>query len=170
MNNEAAEALATLHELSTPEQPARLMSGLRAMARKGITRRGDVWTWSGSHADAEQAPHGFPNLTEWEAAHNLMPLEGFIRLHSRALFGSAIVSEADQRLLLRHGFAFAFEFARFVRSLDPPVSIRAILSASADGVIFRFHEIRPGEQWDPTGPWAYRPHKMVKIDIKPMMP
>jgi hypothetical protein len=166
MNDAAVEAMAAL-ALTGEEHPEKLVSNLQRTVERGIERRDQVLTWAGSRADSARATEHSGCLTGWETGHNWVPLEGFIGVHSNALYGLDKLTEAQERLLLRHGFDFLVKFSALARALDPPVPIRCILAGSEDSVTFRFHQIRPAENWDPDGPWSFRPEKLIVADLLP---
>ena len=64
-----------------------------------------------------------------------------------------------------HGLAFAVRFGRLVRALDPPAPVRCIVAATETDATFRFHQIRPGEQWHRSDVDASR---MIVLDIEPV--
>jgi hypothetical protein len=165
MNDAAVGALGILTGLSALEPPGGLATGLRDLKARGIVRHGDVLTWAGS---AGHSGHRVSSdLTAWECSHNSVHLEDFVPVRIAIVDDAPLISEEDQRLLLLHGLAFALEFARLADALDPPTSVRCIISANETNGTFRFHQIRPGEHWNRPDLDLYRLEKMIVLDMEP---
>jgi hypothetical protein len=78
-----------------------------------------------------------------------------------------VITEADQRILLLHGLAAALEFCTLVYALDPPAPVRCIIGTNETNGTFRFHQIRPGEDWNLPDLDSYCSDAMVVVDIEP---
>lgn len=167
MNDAAMRALAIAHDLTSDEQPEKLIAGLHRLIERGIERRNQVLTWANSRAVTENATEHPGGLTGWEASNNWVPLEGFIGVQSNALYGPDNLPEGQQQILLHYGIEFLLKFTALAQALDPPVPLRCILAGSERSVTFRFHQIRPAETWDPNNPWNFSPEKVIVADIAP---
>ncbi|WP_192809126.1 hypothetical protein [Actinomadura montaniterrae] len=166
MNDAALDSLGLLRGPAAAEPPGGLAAGLRDRIRTGIARRGAVLTWADSTANAAGAPGIFRDLTAWECADSSFHLEDAVDVTVDVTDGVPAISEDDQRVLLRQGVAFALEFARLVRALDPPAAVRCILGANETNATFRFHQIRPGERWNLPDLDEYELDKMVVADVE----
>lgn len=167
MNDAAVEALRLLSGLGALAPPDGLSPDLRERAARGIVRRGEVLTWADSTGGAADAPSFFPDLTAWECSDTSFHLEDSVPVEVATVDDAPVISEEDQRILLLHGVAFAMEFSQQVYALDPPSPVRCILGANETNASFRFHQIRPGENWNLPDLDGYRSEKMVVIDIEP---
>lgn len=167
MNDAAVEALRLPIALTVLTPPGGLSPDLRERAAQGIVRRGEVLTWADSTGGAADAPSFFPDLTAWECFDSSFHLEDVVPVEVTTVDDAPVISEADQQTLLLHGVAFALEFSERVYTLDPPSPVRCILNANETNATFRFHEIRPGENWNLADLDGYRFDKMVVIDIEP---
>ena len=58
-------------------------------------------------------------------------------------------------------------FSRLVYALDPPSSVRCITGANDTNATFRFHQIRPGENWNLADHDSYWQDKMIVLDVDP---
>jgi hypothetical protein len=58
-------------------------------------------------------------------------------------------------------------FRTLIHGLEPPVSVRCILSANETNATFRFHQVRPGERAHHPDLDGYRLEKMIVIDVRP---
>ena len=167
MNDVAVRAVGVLVGLAAAEPPGGLAPGLRDRAAGGIVRRGEVLTWAGSSGNAEGAPSVFGDLTGWECADSSFHVEDLVPVNVAVVDDAPVISEEGQRVLLAHGLAFGLEFSRLVYALRPSVPVRCILAANETCATFRFHQIRPGEDWNAPGLDGYRMEKMIVIDIEP---
>lgn len=167
MNDAAATMLGILNGLAGIEPPGGLAPALRERAAQGIVRRGKVLTWASSVAGAADAPSFFKDLTAWECSDSSFHLEDAVSVDVRSVDDAPLISEADQRILLLHGVAFALEFSRLVYALDAPSPVRCILGVNDSNATFRFHQIRSGESWNAPDLDTYRLDKMVVIDVEP---
>ncbi|MQY06798.1 hypothetical protein [Actinomadura macrotermitis] len=164
MNDAAVNALGLLRGWQTAAPPGGLAAGLQKRAAEGITRRGNVLTWTSSVGNA---PSTFTDLTAWECADSSCHLEDSVPVRVSIVDDAPVIDEAGQVLLLRHGLAFTLEFSRLVYALDPPGPVRCILSANETNATFRFHQIRPDQTWHSPELDRYRLEKMIVIDIEP---
>ncbi|MFI0404811.1 hypothetical protein ACH34S_02805 [Actinomadura sp. 3N508] len=167
MNDAAANLLGVLNGLTNVEPPGGLAPALRERAAQGIVRRGKVLTWAASVGGAVEAPSFFKDLTAWECSDSSFHLEDAVPVDVRTLDDAPVISEADQRILLLHGVAFALQFSRLVYALDAPGPVRCILGANESNATFRFHQIRPGELGNTPDLDAYRLEKMIVVDVQP---
>ncbi|WP_242902366.1 hypothetical protein [Actinomadura terrae] len=167
MNDAAADMLGVLSGRADLEPPGGLAAGLRERASRGIVRRGKVLTWASSTGGAAGAPSFFKDLTAWECSDSSFHLEDAVPVDVRTVDDAPMINEADQRILLLHGLAFAFEFSRLVYALDPPSPVRCILGANDSNATFRFHQIRPGQFGHAPDLDTYRLDKMIVLDVEP---
>ncbi|MEV4224754.1 hypothetical protein [Nonomuraea sp. NPDC049725] len=61
--------------------------------------------------------------------------------------GQPQISLEDQALLLRLGLAVAEGVFALIRALPELVPVRCVISANDTCVVFRFHQIRTGDEW-----------------------
>ncbi len=167
MNDAAVKALRLPNGLEALAPPGGLSPDLRARAARGIVRCGEVLTWADSTGGAADAPSFFPDLTAWECSDSSFHLEDFVSVEVATVDDAPVISEEDQQTLLLHGVAFALEVSKCVYTLDPPSRVRCILGANETNATFRFHQIRPGENWNMSDLDGYRFDKLVVIDIEP---
>jgi hypothetical protein len=148
--------------------PGRLAEGLQRRLDRGLTRRGPVLVWADSDGAAEaEAQSASTDLTTWECTDSSFHIEDFVPVRVTAVHNVPRISADDQRLLLWHGLAFAWQFSRLVHELDPPGPVRCIVGANDTNATFRFHQIRPGEHWNAPDLDSYRQDKMIVLDIEP---
>jgi hypothetical protein len=167
MNDRAIRLLGVLDGFASLDLPGALHDELRDSLAIGIARRGDVVTWADSTWDPDRAPSGFPDLTYWEVQASSFHLERFTPATVVVTDHQPWISEADQRVVLLHGIAFAREFVPLVYRLDPPTAVRCIVGVNETNGTFRFHMIRPGESWTVPDLDSYRQDHMVVLDIEP---
>jgi hypothetical protein len=168
MNDLALEALGAPFGTAAAALDGELAAGLRPWLANGIERRGEVLVWSGSLGDAASAPGKYPDLSGWECDDSSFHLEDFVPVEVKLLYDHVPqIDDADQRVLLRQGIAFAGEFARLVRDLAEQVPVRALVGVGDTSGTFRFHRIRPGESWTAEDLDGYREEKVVVLDIRP---
>lgn len=159
MNEPAIDALADAVPAaeSTP--------GLGALVAAGVVRRGEVLVFA-DRGDA--VPRDGADLTGWECSVNGFHLDDVVPVRvDRRSDGVPVIGEADQVLMLRHGWGFALEVVRLVRELPDPVPVRCIVSANSTNGTFRFHRVRPGESWLGPDLDAYSPEKLIVVDSGP---
>lgn len=75
--------------------------------------------------------------------------------------------EADQVVMLRHGWGFALAVARLVRALPEPVAVRCIVGVNSTNGTFKFHQARRGESWLSPDVDTYSLDKMIVVDSGP---
>ncbi|MEV5972248.1 hypothetical protein [Streptomyces sp. NPDC051921] len=167
MNDAAAETLGFPAGRPTLAPPDGLAPRLRVRLSEGITRRGEVLSWTRSTGYANSAPSVARDLTDWECADSSFHLEDYVPVDARTVDDVPQISEHDQRILLLHGIAFAMEFRQLVNGLDAPEPVRCIIGANESSATFRFHQIRRGESWHDTDLDRYQTEKIVVIDLKP---
>lgn len=168
MNDLALEALGAPLGTAAAALDGELAAGLRPWLANGIERRGEVLVWSGSLGDDATAPGRYRDLSGWECDDSSFHLEDFVPVEVKPLFEHVPqISDADQRVLLRQGIAFAGEFVRLVRALEDPVPVRAMVGVGGTSGTFRFHRIRRGESWHAEDLDGYRDDKVVVFDIGP---
>ncbi|MEJ8631921.1 hypothetical protein [Streptomyces sp. MS2.AVA.5] len=78
--------------------------------------------------------------------------------------GEPVIAEADQKLLLAQGLTLALHICHLGRSIEPPLQIRCVVSASTTNGTFRFHRIRAGQQEHHPNLDRYTLEKMIVID------
>ncbi|MEV8443915.1 hypothetical protein AB0425_41630 [Actinosynnema sp. NPDC051121] len=156
MNDLAVEALGG----AVPA--AELAPGLRALVAAGLARRGEGLVF----ADRDDAvPRDGADLTGWECSVNAFHLDAVVPVRvGRSADGEPVIGEADQVLMLRHGWGFALEVVRLVRELAGPVPVRCIVGANSTNGTFRFHRVRPGESWLGPDLDAYSSEKLIVVD------
>src|SRR5215469_13255129 len=69
---------------------------MRALAGRGIVRRGRVLTWAGSGGDADGAPGSFQDLIGWECFDSSFHLEDRVSVHIVVVDGEPVISDADE--------------------------------------------------------------------------
>ncbi|MGI5128198.1 hypothetical protein ACQEVB_15410 [Pseudonocardia sp. CA-107938] len=165
MNEPAIEA-----GLRHPVRAAELAPDLRALVDEGVVRHGTALAFA---RDAAQTLPPFPgeaDLTGWECETSSVHLDDAVPVHVGSSDGEPVISEADQVLMLRHGWALALEVVRLVRAMPEPVAVRCIVSASSTNGTFRFHRDRPRESWLARDIDAYRLEKLIVVDSRPPRP
>lgn len=170
MNDAAVRVLGVLDGLAAVTPPGGLAPGLRAQLARGISRRGETLTWADSVGNPDGAPAFFNDLTAWECSDSSFHLEDHVPVQVAVVDDAPQITEDDQRVLLRHGIAFALEFGRLVYGLDQPGPVRCIVGANETNATFRFHQIRPGESWNQPDLNSYRLERIVVVDIDPARP
>jgi hypothetical protein len=167
MNDAAVQTLGVTHGMQGTAPPGGLSVGLQRRIDRGITRRGAVLTWADSVGVAAGAPSFFNDLTAWECADSSFHIEDFVPVDVATVDDAPLISDSDQRVLLSHGLAFALQFSRLVYALDPPSPVRCIIGANETNATFRFHQVRPGEEWNTPDLDFYRQDKMIVVDVEP---
>jgi hypothetical protein len=168
MNDAAASGLGILTGSALLGPSEGITAGLRAMVAKGIEVRGEVVVWRDGAQWAAPPPGGFPDLTGWECFVNSFHLEDEVPVTVvLSDEGEPSISDRDQIVLLRHGVAFGLEVCRLASGLASPVALRCIVATNATNGTFRFHRIRPGEEWVLDDLNAYRSEKVAVIDLAP---
>jgi hypothetical protein len=113
-----------------------------------------------------QAPSFFNDLTGWECSASSFHLEDSVPAAISTVDDAPVISVEDQRTLLLHGWAFTMRVCQLVYALDPPAPVRCIIGANETNATFRFHCIRPGEQWNTPDLNLYRLDKMIVVDVQ----
>lgn len=170
MNDAAIEATGLLSGLAAVEPPGGLAPGLRERAAGGIVRWGQVLTWAGSDGGSETVPSATGDLTGWECSDSSFHLEDVVPVEVVIDDRVPAIAEEGQRILLLQGLAFALAFSRSVYALDPPSPVRCIIGVNGTNGTFRFHQIRPGENWNLPDLDSYLGGKMIVLDIDPARP
>lgn len=166
MNDAAAALLNAWTGLAPTQPPQGLTAGLRDLTANGIALHGDavVLTDTARHL-GDTGPGGSIDLTAWECSVNSFHLEDFVPVTVDVLDeGESVIAEADQRLLLAQGLTLALHICHLGRSVEPPLHIRCVVSASTTNVTFRFHRIRAGQQEHHPDLYRYTLEKMIVID------
>jgi hypothetical protein len=168
LNDTAVTALGILSGLGAAEPPGGLAPMLRERVNYGLAYRGDVVTWGDSDPQADMDTGFFVDLTAWECANTSFHLEDYVPVDVATIDDAPLIDEPGQRVLLAHGLAAALEFAERVHALKPPAPIRCIITAGESNGTFRFHRIRPGENWNRSNLDEYKLEKVIVVDIHPM--
>jgi hypothetical protein len=141
---------------------------LRKLVADGVVQHGAALAFA-KHARHTQAPRsGEPDLTAWECATSSFHLDDMVPVHLGSLTdGEPVISEANQVLMLRHGWGFALEVIRLVRALPEPVAVRCVVGANSTNGTFRFHRARRGQSWLDPDVDAYSLDKLIVVDSGP---
>ncbi|MEO6090209.1 MAG: hypothetical protein ABIQ18_44600, partial [Umezawaea sp.] len=130
---------------------------------EGVAQLGEALVFA-RHADL--APQA--DLTSWECSVSSFHLDDVVPIQlGRQADGEPVIGEADQVLLLRHGWGFGLEIVRLVRELPGAVAVRCIVSANSTNGTFRFHRARRGESWLGPDLDDYAPEKVIVVDSGP---
>lgn len=148
MNDTAAAALGRLAGMGIFPPAEGLTRGLAAIAEEGIELRGEVVVWNGGALWAPPPPGNFPDLTGWECFVNSFHLEDEVPVeHSRTEDGEPRISHREQVVLLRQGMTLGLAVCRRAAEAEPPLAVRCVIATNPTNGTFRFHRIRPGEDW-----------------------
>lgn len=169
--NQTAAALGVL-EAAWPLDPVgQLPAGLQRLLADGLVTRGGALLLA---ADPNPPEVTFAELpTEQQAVyHDLTGWECFVNeLHlDEHLQGADAANGLDldaQRAVLVCGLAATLVLHQHARQLPVPPSIRCITATNASGATFRFHQIRPGEQWLDGDLDNYTNEALLVIDWQP---
>ncbi|WP_225730043.1 MULTISPECIES: hypothetical protein [unclassified Nocardia] len=167
MSDAAVKVLGVLDGFTGLEPPAGLAAELRPHVESGFSQHDDVITWADSSAVVDKSARQHFDLTGWECAASLLHLEDYVPVTVGHHDGRPIIAEADQRVLLQHGIALARTLASQVYTLVPRIGVRFIIDANDSNATFRFHRIRPGEEWNLPDLDTYINSKPVVVDIEP---
>ena len=167
MNDAAIDASGLLSGLAAVDPPGGLAPGLRDRSARGIVRRGQVLIWAGSDGGAETIPLATGDLTGWECSDSSFHLEDVVPVEVVINDGVPAIGDEGQRILLLQGLAFALALSRSIYTLDPPSPVRCIIGVNRTNGTFRFHQIRPGEDWNHPELDSYLSDKMMTLDIDP---
>ncbi|TDB69893.1 hypothetical protein E1165_27345 [Micromonospora sp. KC723] len=98
---------------------------------------------------------GWQDLTGYECNYNSFHLEDYAPVQVTILDdGQPQISTEDQIVLLRLGMVVADAVLRLVRALPQPTAVRCIVLANDTNGTFRFHRIRPSEDWIDLEDWS----------------
>ena len=157
MNEAAATALQPLTATLMPTVSDALGQDLQDMLAKGLTDNEGAliltahvggWPAAPASVSAAIAKMNWQDLTGYECAYNSFHLEGYVPVQVTHLDeGRPQISTEDQVVLLRRGMVVADAVLRLVRALPQPTAVRCIILANDACATFRFHRIRPGEDW-----------------------
>ncbi|MEV5895790.1 hypothetical protein [Nonomuraea fuscirosea] len=156
MNEAAASTLRPLATVDLPPAVPSLSQGLRDKFTRGLTYNEGAWIftehvgqWAGAPASASAAiaKMGWQDLSGYEWNVNAFHLEDYAPIQVENLDGQPQISREDQALVLRLGLVVADSVFALIRALPEPVPVRCVISANDTCVVFRFHQIRPGDEW-----------------------
>ncbi|MET9063642.1 hypothetical protein ACWDR1_18735 [Streptosporangium sandarakinum] len=178
MNEAAASALQPLIVVDPPPVVPSLSQGLREKLALGLTCNEGAWIftehvgqWVGvpASASAAIAKMGWKDLSGYEWFVNAFHLEDYASVHVANLDGQPQIGREDQIILFRLGLVVADRVFALNRALPEPVPVRCVIGGSADTcVVFRFHQIRPGDEWiDDVLRKPDDPDMMVVVDHHP---
>ncbi|WP_327088454.1 hypothetical protein OIE66_40075 [Nonomuraea sp. NBC_01738] len=155
--NEAAEtALQPLTGGHPSSATLHLGPDLQDKLAKGLTCNEGAWIFTDHVGQWVAAPAssldaiakmGWENLTGYEWNVNAFHLEDYAAVHVANLDGQPQIAYEDQLLLVRLGLAVADGVFDLLRGLAEPVPVRCVISANVTCVVFRFHQIRSGDDW-----------------------
>jgi hypothetical protein len=166
MNDAATASLGILSGTALAPSSEGLPARLRARIATGIEVRGEVVAWKGDAHRALATPDSFTDLTGWECSVNSFHLEDEIPVGvTMSDQGEPSISEEDQALLLRQGVFLALEVCRLAAGLTRPIEVRCIVAANQTNGTFRFHKIRPGENWLLEDLDGYQKDKIAVFDL-----
>ncbi|MBG0827007.1 hypothetical protein HS041_04420 [Planomonospora sp. ID67723] len=178
MNEAAASALQPLAAVDPPPTVPALSQELRDKLASGLTCNEGAWIftehvgqWVGAPASASAAitKMGWQDLSGYEWNVNAFHLEDYAPVQVTDLDGQPQISRDDQVLLLRLGMVVADSVFDLIRALSEPVPVRCVIGGASDTcVVFRFHQIRSGDEWiDDVLRKPDDPDMMVVIDRHP---
>ncbi|HZM84287.1 MAG TPA: hypothetical protein VFC19_51870 [Candidatus Limnocylindrales bacterium] len=167
MNDAAASGLGVSAGLDVA-LPEAMSPGLQRIVDGGIELQGDVVVWTDGARWAAPPPGNFPDLTGWECFVNSLPLADVVAVRVVVdAEGEPSISEGDQVVLLRHGVALALRVCGMAAALDGPVAVRCVVAANRTNGTFRFHRVRPGQDWVLPDLDAYESEKVVVVEVHP---
>ncbi|MFI6996377.1 hypothetical protein [Nocardia sp. NPDC050175] len=146
MNDRAARVLGARGGFGGLDPEEGLAPGLRTWVDGGIEGRGEVVSWAPIPEDADEAPGRFFDLIAWEQFHNDVHLGSFVPVDG-AYAGGPLVGVDAQLILLRQGIALAREVGRLAGELSAPIPLRCVIATNETNGKFRFHRIRPDDDW-----------------------
>ena len=117
---------------------------------KTLARLAHIGQWPAAPASASAAvvTMGWLDLTGYECNYNSFHLEDYAPVQvTSSDDGQPRISTDDQVVLLRLGTAVADAVLGLVRVLPQPTPVRCVILANDTNGTFRFHRIRPGEDW-----------------------
>jgi hypothetical protein len=170
--NEAAASV--LHPLMPPFPIPELSPALHDKLARGLTHNEGAWVfaehvgqWVGlpDSASAAITKMGWKDLSGYEWFVNAFHLEDYAPVQVTSLDGRPQISHQDQAGLLRLGLVVADRVLGLIRALPEPVSVRCVIGANDTCVMFRFHQIRTGDDWiDEVLKKPDDPDMMVVVD------
>ncbi|GAA4180415.1 hypothetical protein GCM10022252_03220 [Streptosporangium oxazolinicum] len=177
MNEAAASALRPLTTVDPPPTVPALGQELRDKFTEGLTYNDGAWIftehigqWAGAPASASAAitKMGWKNLSGYEWNVNAFHLEDYTPVHRENLNGRPWISHEDQVMLLKLGLVVADNVFGLVRALPEPIPVRCVIGANDTCVVFRFHQIRCGDEWiDEVPKKPDDPDMMAVVDRHP---
>ncbi len=168
MNDAAAAGLGVSAGLGLTMPPEGLSEGLRAMAARGVELRGEAVVWKDEPMWPESAFTSAVELTRWERSASSFHLEDVVPVEVRlSADGEPSISDVDQLVLLRQGVGFALEVCRLVAEGLSAVAVRCVVSANSTNGTFRFHRLRPGEDWMSADLDSFAVEKIVLVEREP---
>ncbi|MGK4579241.1 hypothetical protein [Kitasatospora sp. HPMI-4] len=112
-------------------------------------------------------PQQLGDLTGWECGVNCFHLEDLVPVRVRVADGQPAIDAHCQRELLQQGLTLGWELCDLGRGLPEPVALRCIASVSGSSGTFRFHRIRPGEEWLHPDLDGYLLDRLVVVESSP---
>ncbi|WP_433114983.1 hypothetical protein [Micromonospora sp. CA-246542] len=178
MNEAGATALQPLAATELPTLCDALDQDLQNLLAWGLTdnegaliftAHKDRWPAAPASASDAVAKMGWQDLTGYECNYNSFHLEDYAPVQVTIRDdGQPQISTDDQGVLLRLGMVVADAVLRLVRALPRPTAVRCIILANDTNGTFRFHRIRPGEDWIDLEDLERYPREMtVVVDNQP---
>ncbi|MER5318167.1 hypothetical protein [Streptosporangium roseum] len=177
MNEAAASALRPLATADPPPVVPGLGQRLRDKFATGLTYNEGAWIftehvgqWAGMPASASAAiaKMGWQDLSGYEWNVNSFHLEDYASVHVAHLDGRPQIGREGQVVLVRFGLVVADSVFALIRALPEPVPVRCVIGANDTCVVFRFHQIRSGDEWiDDVLKKPDDPDMMVVVDRHP---
>ncbi|WP_326834275.1 hypothetical protein VSH64_05010 [Amycolatopsis rhabdoformis] len=147
--------------------PGELVADLRERVAEGLVRHGAALVFARDAAHARAPRPDEPDLTWWECSTSSFHLEDVVPVRVEDVDDEPVISEADQVVLLRHGWGFALEVVRLARALPEPAAVRCVVGANSTNGTFRFHCARPGESGLGPDLDEYRLDRLIVVDSGP---
>ncbi|SIN30800.1 hypothetical protein SAMN04489832_5168 [Micromonospora cremea] len=178
MNEAAVTALQPLAADDLPTVGGTLDQDLQDMLAQGLTDNEGAliftahigqWPAAPASVPAAVAKMGWRDLTGYECNYNSFHLEDHAPVKVTILDdGQLQINTEGQVVLLRLGMVVADAVLRLVRALPQPTAVRCIILANDTNSTFRFHRIRPGEDWIDLEDLERYPREMtVVLDSHP---
>ncbi|MFJ2834227.1 hypothetical protein ACIO52_02575 [Nocardia sp. NPDC087230] len=169
MNDAAADSVGTFVSVGGGGVLDGSVPELRERAQAGVVRCGEVVVFADQVERATRPLGNSVDLTQWEVDASSFHLDDFVPVDKglRDELGVPMISEGDQRRVLVQGLMLALCIARCGHSLNEPIALRCIIGANTTGGTFRFHRVRPGEQWhsaDLDGYGAAEEEKVIVVE------
>lgn len=156
MNEAAASALQPLVTVDPPPVVPGLSQDLRDKFALGLTYNEGAWIFADHASQWVSAPFsalaaiakmGWKDLSGYEWNVNAFHLEDYAPVHVANLDGQPQINHENQVVLLRLGLVVADSVFSLIRALPEPVPVRCVIGANDTCVVFRFHQIRPEDDW-----------------------